>query len=243
MEAEAKRIAAEAESKRLAAEAEAKRRADAIEEERRKNPIVSFRIRSTYPGSVAVQFRSSTDRRRFWPAFNRTYVIRDGNEQAYQLRCEQGETICFGAWVEGSALNRYWGGGYQVQQPCTGCCLTCPAVAGWSWTLEPRTAITPVPSLIWNIRNNRFPSISLVFYSMSRLGHAWPGGNQEYLLHYGQPQTFKLTCRAGEQICYGAWPTGNPWGGGWGVGFNARLGCANCCHACDGTETQEITLD
>ena len=75
------------------------------------------------------------------------YVMRDGNEQTYALRCEHGETICFGAWVEGSPLSPYWGGGYRVRETCTNCCLICPAFEGWSLTLDPSAARTPSPSV------------------------------------------------------------------------------------------------
>jgi hypothetical protein len=244
-EAEARRRAlADAEILRRAQEAEeARRRAEALEEERRRNPVAVFRLRVNHPNSVVVQFRSTTNPNKFWPGGDRMYVIKDYSEHTYRLSCEHGENICFGAWIEGSALNPYWGGGYRVREGCTRCCLTCPAFDGATWELEPSDARTPAPSITWNIRSNHYYSVSLVFYSSSRRGHEWPGGNQEYRLRDSSVHTFKISCLRGEKVCYGAWPTGNPRAGYWGAGFGGYQGCANCCRTCDGTESGEITLN
>jgi hypothetical protein len=45
--------------------------------------------------------------------------------------------------------------------------------------------------------------IGLEFYSRTRSNHVWPGGDQQYNL--SRDQTYNLTCRPGEKICFGAW--------------------------------------
>ena len=171
------------------------------------------------------------------------YVIKDWNEHTYRLSCEHGENICFGAWVEGSALNPYWGAGYRVREGCTNCCLTCPAFGGASFHLDASDATTPSPHMTWNIKSNHYYSVSLIFYSSTRPGHQWPGGDQEYVLRDSSVHSYRIGCQRGEKICYGAWPTGNPRAGHWGVGFGGQQGCANCCRSCDGTESGEFTLN
>jgi len=51
-------------------------------------------------------------------------VIDDYDIHTYTLSCNRGEQICYGAWVRGNS-DRYWGSGYDGQQRCSSCCLTC----------------------------------------------------------------------------------------------------------------------
>src|SRR5262249_49416809 len=75
-------------------------------------------------------------------------------------------------------------------------------------------------------------NVQIKFFSKNR-NHVWPGGGQVYGLNDFDEHTFKLSCNSGEQICYGAWVTGNGnrW---WGVGPDGDKGCSNCCYTCEG---------
>jgi len=206
------------------------------EEERRRNPTVIFNIQSNHPNSVELEFYSSIDKTRRWPGSNRVYALRDSAVHTYRLSCQPGENVCFGAWVEGSGLNPYWGSGYRGRQSCRNCCLSCPSGNASTIVLEPSDARTPTPTLTWNITKEFFGTLALAFYSTSRRGHAWPGGNQVYVIDDQSTRSYNLTCTRGETICYGAWLHGAPGGIYWGVGPQGRNGCANCCATCNGGE-------
>lgn len=77
--------------------------------------------------------------------------------------------------------------------------------------------------------------LGVEFYSMTRKNYAWPGGNKQYILE--RSGTYRLNCRPGEKICYGAWRDYQTIY--WGVG-HGREGCSNCCLHCG--EQREITL-
>ena len=40
------------------------------------------------------------------------------------VACEEGEKICYGAWIEGDQ-NTYWGAGPNNPQECEDCCYVC----------------------------------------------------------------------------------------------------------------------
>ena len=83
---------------------------------------VTFNIRSRHPSTAYVQFRSSRDRTRFWPGYNRNYVQRGMSRQSYRLSCTPGEQICYGAYTASGA---YWGAGQKVSKGCRSCCARC----------------------------------------------------------------------------------------------------------------------
>ncbi len=80
-------------------------------------------IRSDYPHIVSLEFYSQ-DYSRAWPGDGEVYILNDYDVHEYNLSCETGETICYGAWVRGNS-NRYWGVGLDNSQGCNDCCYTC----------------------------------------------------------------------------------------------------------------------
>src|SRR5690606_9996020 len=85
-------------------------------------------------------------------------------------------------------------------------------------------------SVSWVMENDYPRTIMVEFYSQD-CNAAWPGGNEAYVLWPGETETFNLSCRTTEKICYGAWVQDNP-DIYWGVGMGDYEGCADCCMRC-----------
>lgn len=90
------------------------------------------------------------------------------------------------------------------------------------------------------IRNEHENALELEFYSQDR-NHIWPGNNQVYYLDDGETKQIPITCRQGENICYGAWIS-NDKQTYWGTGPDNEEDCSDCCYVCDSGETEEIQL-
>jgi hypothetical protein len=105
-------------------------------------------------------------------------------------------------------------------------------------------AVIPAPSqaadLNWQIRSLYRYQVEIVFYSTTR-NWQWPGQGQVWVLNDDNFKSFSLNCQYGEKICYGAWVRGDT-SRYWGVGYNNRQSCNNCCYVCGYGATQAITL-
>jgi hypothetical protein len=84
---------------------------------------MTWHIRSDYPHVVSLEFYSQ-DRNHAWPGDGQVYVLDDSDTHSYTLSCNNGEDICFGAWVRGNS-DKYWGVGRDNAQHCTDCCYYC----------------------------------------------------------------------------------------------------------------------
>lgn len=82
-----------------------------------------FTITSEHPNIVDLEFYSQAYSRA-WPGGGQVYYIDDWNAHTYNLDCEYGELICYGAWVRGDS-STYWGVGPDGQFSCSDCCATC----------------------------------------------------------------------------------------------------------------------
>jgi hypothetical protein len=82
-----------------------------------------WRVKSEHPNSVSLEFYSQ-DRNAAWPGGGEVYVIKDWEIHNYRLDCRSGEQICFGAWVRNDTSS-YWGAGYNGDEACESCCVTC----------------------------------------------------------------------------------------------------------------------
>lgn len=80
-------------------------------------------IESHHPNVVSLEFYSQ-DYNRAWPGDGQVYLLDDSQTHEYNLNCESGETICFGAWVRNQS-DSYWGVGMNNSQRCTDCCYVC----------------------------------------------------------------------------------------------------------------------
>lgn len=92
-------------------------------------------ISSDHPNQVSLEFYSQ-DYSRAWPGGGQVYVIDDWDAHTYNLECQNGELICYGAWVRGDA-STYWGVGLDNSYPCSDCCATCGAGPTQPITLRP----------------------------------------------------------------------------------------------------------
>ncbi len=84
---------------------------------------VTFVMKNSHPNALEVELYSQ-DRDHVWPGGNQVYYLDDGETKTMPLSCEEGETICYGAWISGDK-GTYWGTGPDNQQDCDNCCYTC----------------------------------------------------------------------------------------------------------------------
>ena len=84
---------------------------------------VTFVIQNSHPYAVELELYSQ-DRDHVWPGDNQVYYLDDGEAKTLPLSCDQGETICYGAWISGDK-GTYWGAGPDGKEACEDCCYTC----------------------------------------------------------------------------------------------------------------------
>src|SRR5262249_46545950 len=87
----------------------------------------------------------------------------------------------------------------------------------WGMTNAP-SAGNAGTSLEFNIKSNYRYKVGIKFYSQTR-NHVWPDSDNFWVLDDYGTHTYRLSCIRGEEICYGAWATGNDktyWGVGHG---------------------------
>jgi hypothetical protein len=84
---------------------------------------VTFLMNNGHEYAVEVELYSQ-DRNHVWPGGGQVYYLDDGETKAMPLACEEGETICYGAWVSGDP-GTYWGVGPGDQEACEDCCYVC----------------------------------------------------------------------------------------------------------------------
>lgn len=84
---------------------------------------VTFQMRNSHPNAVEVELYSQ-DRDHVWPGNNQVYYLDDGETKQIPLACDEGEKICYGAWVSGDK-STYWGTGPDNAETCDDCCYTC----------------------------------------------------------------------------------------------------------------------
>jgi hypothetical protein len=84
---------------------------------------VTFVMRNEHPNAVEVELYSQ-DRDHVWPGNDEVYMLDDGETKTMSLACEEGESICYGAWISGDE-DTYWGVGPNNSQRCEDCCYTC----------------------------------------------------------------------------------------------------------------------
>ena len=95
---------------------------------------VTFTMRNNHPNAVEVELYSQ-DRDHVWPGDNQVYILDDGETKIMPLSCEEGEKICYGAWIQGDQQT-YWGVGPGNTEACDDCCYTCTGGATETINLE-----------------------------------------------------------------------------------------------------------
>ncbi|MBI4870956.1 MAG: hypothetical protein HY814_05260 [Candidatus Riflebacteria bacterium] len=95
--------------------------------------------------------------------------------------------------------------------------------------------------ITFRVQSKAYYQVDLEFYSQDR-NAAWPGGGKVFVLKDSAIHEFPLKCRPGEKICYGAWVR-NATNQYWGVGYNDRQSCTQCCFTANGQVTPVLVLN
>lgn len=223
---------------------EERRKKDAEEAERKRNSF-TFQVKSNYPDKVLLTFYSK-DQSRAWPGNGEYYVLQNSETRTYDLNCTFGEQICYGAWADDGALSPSWGSGYKGRSGCTNCCYQCNGGTSAPIVLNRANSFRPPPSKTFRVMSQHYSTLLIAFYTGNgRSG--WPGGDTGsrvggYMINDSSVHTYRLNCRRGEKICFGAWEHQNPYGAYWGCGPRCVNRCVDCCYICDGEETNIINL-
>lgn len=61
---------------------------------------------------------------RAWPGDGQVYLLEPGEKKSILIDCEEGENICYGAWVNGDDRISY-GVGADNDRECRDCCSVC----------------------------------------------------------------------------------------------------------------------
>jgi hypothetical protein len=104
------------------------------------------------------------------------------------------------------------------------------------------TGSASADTLLWRFESKHPNVVSVKLYSDSRRGHVWPNSSEVYVLDDYSVKTINISCRSGEKVCYGAWVR-NRSNLYWGVGYENRNRCSNCCYTCNGGQTRVIVLN
>lgn len=84
---------------------------------------MTFRIQSLHPNRVQISFYAQS-RNVEWPGGGEAFVLGDSEVHEMPLACQNGERICYGAWLVGDTNTR-WGVGVTGREGCRDCCYVC----------------------------------------------------------------------------------------------------------------------
>lgn len=84
---------------------------------------MTFRFVSHVASPVWVELYSA-ENQRSWPEDGQLFILADSSPRKFTVPCEQGERICYGAWVEGD-VSQFWGAGHEGKKNCDDCCRIC----------------------------------------------------------------------------------------------------------------------
>jgi hypothetical protein len=84
---------------------------------------MNFMINNGHQYRVQVELYSQ-DRNHVWPGNNKAFILDDDETKSIPISCRRGETVCYGAWVDGDA-DTYWGVGPNDIDNCSDCCFVC----------------------------------------------------------------------------------------------------------------------
>ena len=84
---------------------------------------VTYSVRNDHPNTVELEFYSA-DRDVAWPGGGNAFILDDGEPHSLPLACEEGERVCYGAWVQGDS-SITWGAGPGGEMACDDCCYIC----------------------------------------------------------------------------------------------------------------------
>jgi hypothetical protein len=84
---------------------------------------VTFTVKNSHPNAMRLELYSQ-DRDYVWPGDGKDFYLDDGETKSLPISCNEGESICYGAWVDGEE-GTYWGVGPGNKEKCEDCCYTC----------------------------------------------------------------------------------------------------------------------
>jgi len=84
---------------------------------------MAFFVKNLRKEGVAVEL-FSRDRETVWPGNDKVFLVDPGSRKSVPISCNQGERICYGAWVDGNDQISA-GVGPDNDQPCDTCCFIC----------------------------------------------------------------------------------------------------------------------
>ncbi|TPL81125.1 hypothetical protein FJ941_15945 [Mesorhizobium sp. B2-3-13] len=84
---------------------------------------VTFAVKNSHPNAMRLELYSQ-DRDYVWPGDAKDFYLDDGETKQLPISCNEGESICYGAWVDGDE-GTYWGVGPGNKEKCEDCCYTC----------------------------------------------------------------------------------------------------------------------
>ena len=84
---------------------------------------ITFAVKNSHPNAMRLELYSQ-DRDYVWPGNDKDFYLDDGETKQIPVSCNEGESICYGAWVDGDE-ETYWGVGPNNQEKCEDCCYTC----------------------------------------------------------------------------------------------------------------------
>lgn len=96
-------------------------------------------------------------------------------------------------------------------------------------------------SVVFEIKSEDRHRVDMQFYS-SDYKTIWPGRGRVYYLYDSRSYTYRLGCKPGQKICYGAWRIPNA-SITWGVGRNGSTSCDKCCTMCGGNSGKIVLMD
>lgn len=86
---------------------------------------LTFFMKNVAPSAVVVEFSSAAHGTR-WPGNDQVYLLDEGEKKSVTIDCEEGDRICYGAWVNGDD-SVAWGIGPDNDRYCDDCCRICTA--------------------------------------------------------------------------------------------------------------------
>jgi hypothetical protein len=100
------------------------------------------------------------------------------------------------------------------------------------------TSSARADSMTWQLRSYSPNAVEVKFFSQNRKA-VWPSATTHYDIKDYKVHSFKLSCLAGEKICYGAGVSGNL-RRYWGMSTDGKQRCTNCCFTCGGDTTTSV---
>ncbi len=95
----------------------------------------------------------------------------------------------------------------------------------------------------FTVVNNTSGTVNVAFFDRDDHQHVDPSFGRFYVLSGNSTQTYRVSCTAGQNICYGAMMPGGNMMPFWGTGRDGKQACTGCCLACPSSGALVKTLN